>query len=209
MPKRIPLEGRKFNKLYVKEYIGNGKYHCICDCKNECNVFGNNLISKHTTSCGCNKLTSNYAGKIFGFLQVIERADSKYVGGIKKVYWKCRCIKCERIVEVRADCLRNGYTSSCGCLVKDKDIPKQLKNEFVNGTQLSHVQSIPTKANKSGVVGVNWDKSRNKWQASIRFQGRKYNLGRFDDFDEACKVRKEAEETIFGNFLEWYEQNRN
>lgn len=55
------------------------------------------------------------------------------------------------------------------------------------------------------VVGVNWDKSRNKWQASIRFQGHKYNLGRFDDFNDACKVRKEAENAIFRNFLEWHE----
>ena len=54
--RRNKLEDKKFNKLYVKEYIGNGKYHCICDCGNECDVFATNLVRGHTTSCGCNKL---------------------------------------------------------------------------------------------------------------------------------------------------------
>lgn len=89
-------------------------------------------------------------------------------------------------------------TTSCGCINKDKDMPERIKSSFVNGTQLDKIQSIPTKANKSGVVGVNWDKSRGKWQASLRFRGHKYNLGRFDDFDEAAKIRKEAGKKIFG-----------
>ena len=58
--------------------------------------------------------------------------------------------------------LVSGGTTSCGCLVKDKDMPEKIRKEFINGTQISKLQPKPTKANKSGVVGVNWDKSRNK-----------------------------------------------
>lgn len=78
---------------------------------------------------------------------------------------------------------------------------------FVNGTQPGKLHSKLTKANKSGVVGVNYDRSRGKWMAGIRFQGQKYNLGRFDSFEDAVEARKKAEKEIFGNFLEWYEQN--
>jgi hypothetical protein len=53
---------------------------------------------------------------------------------------------------------------------------------------------------------VCWDKSRGKWKADIRFRGKKYNLGRFDDINDAIEARKEAEKQLFGNFLEWYEE---
>ena len=44
--------------------------------------------------------------------------------------------------------------------------------------------------NTSGCVGVCWDKARNKWHVMFRNQ----NLGRFDTFEEAVKIRKQAEE---------------
>lgn len=42
--------------------------------------------------------------------------------------------------------------------------------------------------NTSGAKGVYWDKSRKKWEVKI---GRKY-YGRFDDFEEAKRVRSDA-----------------
>lgn len=53
---------------------------------------------------------------------------------------------------------------------------------------------------------MNWDKARGKWQASIRFKGKKYNLGRFASKEEAAEVRAKAEKEIFGGFLEWYDR---
>lgn len=155
-----------------------------------------------------NTNNTNLLGQTFGYLEVIEKANSKKRGRTTRTRWKCLCKRCSNVVDIYADSLLSGLVSSCGCLRKDKEIPDKIKEEFIDGTQISKIQSKVTKANKSGVVGVNWDKSRNKWQASIRFRGHKYNLGRFTDFDEACKVRKEAEEKIFGEFLEWYESNK-
>lgn len=43
--------------------------------------------------------------------------------------------------------------------------------------------------NKSGVNGVHWDKRYNKWRVKI---GPTF-LGRFDSFEEATRVRREAE----------------
>ena len=47
--------------------------------------------------------------------------------------------------------------------------------------------------NTSGVVGVTWDKDRVKWKASLNIYRKCYNLGRFDDFEDAVKARREAE----------------
>lgn len=47
--------------------------------------------------------------------------------------------------------------------------------------------------NTSGQLGVYWDKSRNKWAAQIKVNGRQVYLGRFDSKREAINVRHVAE----------------
>lgn len=48
--------------------------------------------------------------------------------------------------------------------------------------------------------GVCWDKSRGKWLATIRFERKSYNLGRFNnESDAACAYDKKAQE-LFGEF---------
>lgn len=50
--------------------------------------------------------------------------------------------------------------------------------------------------NISGVAGVVWDKSREKWMAYIHIgEGVMKNLGRFTNFEDAVRVRQEAEVT--------------
>ena len=56
------------------------------------------------------------------------------------------------------------------------------------------------KNNTSGVCGVNFDWSRNKWQAYITHEGKRMQLGRFDCFEDAVIARKEAEEQYFGEY---------
>jgi len=52
--------------------------------------------------------------------------------------------------------------------------------------------SMPS-TNTSGVVGVSFDKSRNKWLATITLSNRAKNLGRFDNKNDAITARKNAE----------------
>lgn len=51
--------------------------------------------------------------------------------------------------------------------------------------------------NKSGVVGVLWIKTRNKWRAEIKFSGKSRFLGYFTTIEEATKARRAAEQ-IYG-----------
>ena len=46
--------------------------------------------------------------------------------------------------------------------------------------------------NTSGICGVQWDKSRNRWRVSISINGRNKNLGRFDSLEEATASRAKA-----------------
>ena len=45
--------------------------------------------------------------------------------------------------------------------------------------------SIPHRKSVSGILGVHWDKKRNKWKTSVRVKDKVYNLGRFDTIEEA------------------------
>lgn len=75
---------------------------------------------------------------------------------------------------------------------------------YVNGTCVKSIENTEkvSKRNSSGCRGV--QNFRGKWQAKITFQKKTYHLGTFADKDEAIRARKDAEEKIYGEFLEWY-----
>lgn len=50
-----------------------------------------------------------------------------------------------------------------------------------------------SKANKSGVTGVSWQKRDKRWQAYIHAEGKEIHLGNFKCFQEAVSARKQAE----------------
>ena len=54
--------------------------------------------------------------------------------------------------------------------------------------------------NRSGRKGVSWIKRYAKWQATIRFQGRNINLGRFDCKEKAAAAYNRAALQYHGKF---------
>lgn len=55
-------------------------------------------------------------GQRFGRLTVVERAENCVTPcGSQKTKWMCRC-DCGNLIEILGDNLRNGRTSSCGCM---------------------------------------------------------------------------------------------
>jgi hypothetical protein len=57
-----------------------------------------------------------------------------------------------------------------------------------------------TSKNTSGVTGVFFKKENQKWCAQIGYKSKKIHLGYFNNFDDAVKVRKEAEKMYFGQY---------
>lgn len=49
------ITNNRYGKLIALYAIGNGKWHCRCDCGNECDVDISNLSTGNTQSCGCLK----------------------------------------------------------------------------------------------------------------------------------------------------------
>ena len=56
------------------------------------------------------------------------------------------------------------------------------------------------KHNKSGVKGVHYCKSKQKWLATIGFNKKKICIGHFDLFNEAVQARKDKEKEIQGEY---------
>ena len=56
------------------------------------------------------------------------------------------------------------------------------------------------KTNKSGVKGVIWEKSRNKWRAEIKQNRVNYTIGRYVNKEDAIKARQIKANELFGEF---------
>jgi D-Tyr-tRNAtyr deacylase len=54
--------------------------------------------------------------------------------------------------------------------------------------------------NTSGVIGVRFNKTKNKWIADIKKDGKSKHLGSFKTKEEAILARQKAEETYFKEF---------
>ena len=117
------LIGQKFGRLTVvsksKTINNHTKWHCICDCGNECDVFTTNLLQGMTTSCGCYKYEQisqahkiNIIGQKFGKLTVLEEAGKDADGSYN---YLCQC-ECGKLKIINGVSLRTNVTTSCGCI---------------------------------------------------------------------------------------------
>lgn len=55
--------------------------------------------------------------------------------------------------------------------------------------------------NTSGYIGVSWDKSANKWRASVRVGNKTTVVGRFDTAEIASEERTRAAKMLHGEFF--------
>lgn len=55
--------------------------------------------------------------------------------------------------------------------------------------------------NTSGVTGVEWMEKKQRWRATICFQGKRRYLGSFERLEDAAQARRRAEEALSASFL--------
>lgn len=197
MTAKIELRGKKFGKLKVIKMLPDCKWLCECKCGNTTIATTGNLRSGHTKSCGCLRGTG-IVGKRIGSLVVIKKVDNGYLVS-------CDCGE-QEIRTYKSLTNKNNEENKKCKKCATKSITQGFKNsekvkaDYVDGTQLSMIGK-KTAANKSGYVGVNWNKAHNRWQASIRYQGHKYNLGEFANIEDAINARKAKEIELFGDVV--------
>lgn len=76
----------------------------------------------------------------------------------------------------------------------------RLKNLRI-ATMAENVRNSGLQSNNtSGVIGVYWNKKEQKWKAQINYNYKRIFLGTFENFTDAVKARKEAEEKYFGEY---------
>lgn len=181
-------------------YTERTKIYCICE------YCGKKFQAKYKSrkycsrQCVCAEMSKNHIkdykeliGKRFGRLVVIEREGKDK----RHPHLICNC-DCGNQISVNVEHLLTGRSKSCGCLRTEKT--------FVETTSLNTINSKLRSDNTSGVRGVTWCKSKNKWNAHIGFKKKKYNLGYYTNIQDAIKVRKNAEEELFKPILEKYKQ---
>lgn len=137
-------------------------------------------------------------GKRFGRLVVIQR-EGKVKNG--NVTWLCRC-DCGKMKVVDGYCLRTGQTLSCGCLRREhakqaiRNNPETMK--YMGNWHVLEKTWHPTTEdlranNKSGVTGVSYDQTQNRWVARLYFHGRYVLNNMYERKENAIMARKNAE----------------
>lgn len=233
MSKRIDLTGKTYRHLYVKDLYGKNKngqllWLCDCDCgKKDVVVIGNNLKNGHTKSCGCLsvKLTKERSKK-YNTWDLSGEYGIGYTTKGEPFYFDledydlikdyCWYINESNYVRTRINKQQQIYMHQIilpNSIEVDHIHGKETRNDNrkENLRQCSHQENMMNIGlrgnNKSGVTGVYWISQRKKWISWITYKNNVISLGYFDNFEDAVKARKEAENKYFG---EWsYDNSQN
>lgn len=145
-------------------------------------------------------LTGKRFGKLFVLSETNHRADEG------SIVWQCKC-DCGKIIEISSKRLVNGLAISCGCYQKERQkySMKKLHNrQFKENTNIDLISKKQANSNsQSGVRGVHWCSSKNKWIASLSFKKKIYKKA-FNNKNDAIKYRKELEDKYFAPILKKY-----
>lgn len=149
-------------------------------------------------------------GQTFGRLTVVAYAGRAKNGN---ALWRCDC-SCGGTAIIDGYRLRTGTTKSCGCYRRElmqtaiRENPKTRaqmgnKNRFVN-TEGVNVTAITKRrsTNRSGVIGVSFDRQSGKWNARLFMKGHLLLNKQFTDFKEAVRARQQAERRYLAPLLQ-------
>ncbi len=210
---RDDLTGRRFGSLTVvgpTAQRANKRilWECRCDCGNTEFVQTQYLKDGSTKCCkSCQKDSrprKDITGQRFGILTALYPTEKRDRN--QSVIWHCRC-DCGNEAEYScADLQRKNYIS-CGCLKRAAEAQLKDRTTHVAGTTVELLRGRRVRSDSTtGVTGVN--PYRGKYKAVIHFQGKTYRLGIFATVEEAAAARRKAEECLYGEFLEFYDQWR-
>lgn len=225
----INLTGEKFGKLVVlKKDVGrilNNKINnkgrdtywiCKCDCGKETSVRTTDLRNGNTTSCGCYRSESmrktmkkyntyDLSGEFgIGYTSSGEEFyfDIDDYDLIKDVCWYTD--KDKYIVGTY-----NGKSIKQHRMILNFPTCKDIDhiNHCVYDNRKSNIREATRSQNNQNKnsLGVYYSKSKGRWIAELKCDGKKHYLGSYVDIEDAILARHDAENTYFVEFK--YERN--
>lgn len=196
----------------------------MCECGNYITVDGEHLKSGATKSCGClqRELTSKRFKRYNKY-----NLDNEYGIGYTsqgKEFW----FDIEDYERIKQYCWyidKNGYVVAHDIINPQKILilsrvvmnlyDDTLCVDHIHGEQTRHdnrkcnlrictkqqnnINRRPQSNSLSGITGVRWNQSTNKWIANISINGT-YMSKSFSKFEDAVKQRQEWENEIFGEY---------
>lgn len=204
------LTGMVFGNLTVlqkeKSQKGRVRWLCRCSCGQQKIVTAHELKLGKTKSCGCQhyvrgRYYKDISGQRFDRLVALYPTLKRNSQG--SIYWHCLC-DCGQEIDVSEDALIQNKCHSCGCL--QKEMKKKVHNQLhmIDHTCIEFLEKRKErKDNRSGFRGV-YLKKNGCYQVTIGFKGKRYYIGSYHSYEEAVMKRIEAEEDIFGGFLNAY-----
>ncbi len=217
------LKGKTFGYLTVIELTGKKSrkdllWLCRCKCGKEIEVPAGLLARGNTTSCGClntdilqhnnryeegTSLRQSMEEKILnpnsasGYVGVVAHRDkwSAHITYKKKHYYLGTFSNIEDAIKARARA-KEAVMEDASRIYEETDHlygeaprrPPRPKKEDKEPVEKYHAKRND---NTSGYTGVKCECKR--WKAELSFNGTRYHLGLYDDFEQAVAIRKTAE----------------
>ena len=194
----INVIGKRFGSLVVLSSTGrfghNGELMaCQCDCGKNKEVEKYLLLKGVITSCGCHiGRYTDIIGQKRGHLTALRNTGKKDDHGRFIYEWRCDC-------GVIIECSLNGNRMCPDCLKRQKaeqiiharNMAERDPNTGLAQVALTNIQKgTVTRRNQSGIRGVHWNESKQKWIATGCKDGKSIELGGFKDIGEARKARE-------------------
>lgn len=222
------LTGQKFGKLRVikraENYVspkGNvcSQWLCECECGNTKVIQRGDLVQGKVVSCGCYNF---YCHKKHNPFEICGDYVTMYTLKGEPFY-----VDLEDFDKVKDICWsknKRGYIrGSCNKkivylhrLIMDAHPNMSIdhKDHNESNNRKSNLREVTTSQNgmnrqlatnnKTGVTGIFWYDKSAKWRVMIQINNHPIFLGDYNNFEDAVKARKQAEEKYFG---EWSYDN--
>jgi hypothetical protein len=203
-PKTTDLIGKRFGSLTAIKFYGfymdNWSWLCKCDCGKDIIVHRKRLMSGDAKSCGCMKQ------------KTCKFPEYKTWDGMK---YRCRDPRCKdypayggrgiKICERWEKSFKN-FIADMGRRPTPQHTIERIDNDgnyepsnckWATKTEQRHNNRIP-KNNTTGVNGVQWNQSRNRYYVVIGSCGKQIHVGCFKTLSEAAEARRQAEIKYWG-----------
>ncbi len=187
-----------------------------CDCGTEKVVNGTNLRRGGITSCGCGRIRGKRISKT-----LIEKNNHQDVTGqtwgeltaveyVSPDRWLFRC-SCGAEKVIRLSRVKTGKIISCGHILAETGRKKMLVDNTVghyDGTIVTRLKHIMDNPKTRGITTRKHADGSVYYQVRIELRRKTINLGCYDTFEEAEKVRRTAEEKYYLPIIREFNEKR-